>query len=381
MDYASATPLDKRVLKAMLPYLQSNFGNPSAIHTEGLIAKQAISDARESVARTLNIKSDEVYFTGSGTESDNLAILGTVMAAKKKIPNPHVIMSNIEHPAIMELAGKLKQYGCEVTQIPVNEDGEVNADQVIKAVKDNTVLVSIMYANNEIGTIQPVPEIGKLIKKFRTEKNSDYPYFHSDASQAANYRSVSFQKLGTDLLTLDGSKIYGPKGVGVLALRRNVVIEPILSGGGQEKGLRSGTENVASIVGFAKALEITDEMREKESERISKLKTEFETEVLKLGNGIEINGAGAGRIPNISSVCFPGADSEFAVIKLDRAGISASSGSACNNISKEAYSYVISALGEAKKRCSASSIRFSFGRNTTRKELILTLQEIRAKIL
>lgn len=381
MDHASTTPVDKRVLKAMLPYLTGEFGNPATLYEEGVRAKRAVADARQKVARLANARPEEVIFTGSGTESDNLGILGVVRAARRVVSAPHVVMTNIEHPAVLECARFVKEIGGEVTIVPVEENGIVDPRKVLAAVKPSTVLVTVMLANNEIGTIQPVGEIARLLKAKRAELGSDYPYLHTDASQAANYLDISFQKHGVDLMTLDGSKIYGPKGVGALIARSSVELAPLGAGGGQERGVRPGTENVASIVGFAAALELAQAARETESVRLAALRDRLVAAVTKIRPDVLINGDPERRLPNNANICVPGLDAEFAVIRLDRAGIAASAASACSNLSDASRSYVIEALGEKGKACASSSLRFTLGRSTTRKDIDLTAAKIKVIII
>jgi cysteine desulfurase len=390
LDYASTTPLDKKVRKAMMPYFSKLYGNPSALYKEALVAKEAVRDARQGVARLLNIRPEEVIFTASGTEADNAALLGVFMAFKKLLKKeevPHIVTTVIEHPGILEMCRHIETLGGEVTYVPVEENGVVDVNKIEAALKPTTVLVSIMLANNEIGTIQPVRDIARMLAEFRKKRVGEsvlYPYLHTDASQAGNYLDLSFQKHGVDMMTLDGSKIYGPKGVGILAVRKHVAIEPIIHGGGQERGMRAGTENVPGIVGFTKALEITQALREKESKRLEKLQDYFISSVLNTYPGITLNGDRLQRLPNNVNICIPGSDAEFMVIKLDTAGIAASAASACMNLSEHSESYVIEALskgtGNQEKTCSSSSIRFTFGRATSLKDIRLTLKVLQSII-
>ncbi|MDQ3076679.1 MAG: cysteine desulfurase [bacterium] len=382
LDYASTTPVDKKVLKAMLPYMKYDFGNPSALYKEGVLAKVAISDARKKIAELLAIRPEEMVFTASGTEADNLALIGTVEAWKDGFV-PHIITTTIEHPGILEVCKHLEKNGCEVTYVPVEENGIVDPQKIKSALKENTVLVSIMYANNEIGTIQPIRDIARIVQEYKKSHPSKLalPYLHTDASQAANYLDVSFQRLGVDMMTLDASKFYGPKGVGLLASKRYVNIKPLILGGGQEKGLRAGTENVPGIVGFAHALVLAEQMKEKEIQRLQELQELFISHVIKYYPDVFIQGDIQKRLPNNVNIAKLGLDSEFAVIKLDHAGISCSSASSCMNLSEESYSYVINALGERGRASRSSSLRFTFGRKTTRKEIKLTLNKIRSILI
>ncbi len=386
LDYASTTPLDKRVVKAMQPFMSKHFGNPSALYKEGVTSQRAIKEAREKIAPLLNVRAEEIIFTASGTEADNVAIIGLFNAFKntkefkEKGLAPHFITTVIEHPAILEACKYIEQEGGEVSYIEVEENGIVDPEKIKAALKPTTILVSVMYANNEIGTIQPIREISRHVKDYREINATEFPYVHTDASQAANYLDLSFQKLGVELMTLDASKIYGPKGIGLLAVRRSVPLKPIMFGGGQEKGLRAGTENVPSIVGMAEALVAAQALKEKESARLKALQDNFFDEVIKISPNVSINGDRTNRLPNNINICIPGLDAEFAVIKLDHAGISCSSASSCMNLSENSYSYVIEALGKsngAGKMCRESSLRFTFGRFTTKRECKLTLEKIR----
>lgn len=284
MDYASTTPLDSRVLKAMLPYFGKKFGNPSSIHAEGVEAKKVLESARKSVGLILNARAAEIIFTGGGTESNNLAIFGTVRALEKtgvSISKMHFVTTAIEHSSVLECFRELESRGAKVSYAEVKENGIVDPTTIVGLLRPETVLVSVGYVNNEIGTIQPITKIRKLIKDFRNGRIQDfpnekqYPVFHSDASQAPLYLDCSVERLGVDLLTLDGHKMYGPKGVGVLYVRRSVTLAPVLFGGGQERGLRSTTENLPLVVGFAKAFEIAAVSREKESARLAQLRDHF----------------------------------------------------------------------------------------------------------
>lgn len=396
LDYASTTPLDKRVLKSMLPFMADHFGNPSAIYKEGVEAKNVIKESRTTIARLLNIRPEEIVFTASGTEADNLAVLGVINSWKNletRLPRGslasklHIVTTNIEHPGILELCKYLEKNNVEVTYVPVEENGIVDAQKIKAAIKPNTVLVTVMLANNEIGTIQPIRDIVRIVQEYKKTRTNklNIPYVHTDASQAANYEDLSFQKLGVDMMTLDASKIYGPKGMGLLAIKRMVSIEPIIYGGGQERGLRSGTENVPGIVGFAKAVEIAQEMREQESLRLRELQEYFFDTVIKMSPLVSSNGDKEKRLPNNVNICIEGIDSEFAVIQLDTQGISCSSASSCMNLSEEPYSYVIDSLDKARdkapRNCRSSSLRFTFGRATKKKEIDLTLAVIKSILI
>lgn len=394
LDYASTTPTDKRVIRAMVPYFAGAFGNPSALYAEGLAAKAAVKDARKTIAELLNVRTDEIIFTASGTEADNLAVRGVFEAFRAKFV-PHIITTAIEHPGILEICREIERLGGEVSYVSVEKNGIVDPKKIAAALKPSTVLVSVMLANNEIGTIQPLREIRRAIDEYQKSSRLNLaarfnlddpallpiPYLHTDASQAGNYLDVSFQKLGVDMMTLDASKIYGPKGIGLLAARKHVALKPVILGGGQEKGLRSGTENVPGIVGFAEALRIAQSMREKESDRLGELRDYFFAAVIKEFSGVYINGDMKMRLPNNINICIPKIDAEFAVIQLDQKGIAASAASSCQSLSENPFSYVVAALPEHGEGCKGSSLRFTLGRNTAKKQIDLTLRAIDSIII
>ncbi len=362
LDYASATPLLPKALRAMKKYWSKDFYNPSAVYREALSVKKDVEDKRVRIARILGIAPSGIIFTSGGTESDNLAILGAYSAASEQFKKPHLIISAIEHPAVAEAAREVCRRGGEVSVLKVGKDGLVNPEALRKLLKKNTFLVSIGYANSEIGVIQQLSKIGRIVKEFRRENDKDYPLLHTDASQAPNYLDISLEKLNTDLLTIDGAKIYGPKGIGVLAVRKNVKIRPIIFGGSQEYGRRAGTENPALISGFTVALETASLEREKESKRLDILRKEFVDYVRKNLPEALINGPVDSRLPNIVSVSVPGALAEFIVIKMEKVGVLASAGTACSTDEREEGSPTIRAtVGE---EFATATIRFSFGRET-----------------
>jgi cysteine desulfurase len=374
LDYAAATPIDENVLKVMAS-CDLLFANPSAIHSAGVKAHALIENARKSIAQCMFAHSDEIIFTGSGTESDALAIIGTVRAYKKG--RPHIVTTNIEHPAVLENCRMLERNGeAEVTYVKVNANGIIEIKEIKDALKDNTILVSIMYANNEIGTVQPIMEIAKVIRHFRKSNNTNLPLFHSDACQAMNYLPTeNIEKLGVDLLTFNSSKIYGPKGIGVLYKKRGVVLELLYQGGGQEFGLRSGTENTSAIVGIAQALEETNKIKEKESTRLIKLRDYGIEKLLKLsknsGYEIILNGDEINRLPNNINISISDISSELLVIELDAKGIEVSAKSACKSDEPD-ESYVITALRQAQGipiNTTDGSLRISLGRQTKKSDI------------
>ena len=326
--------------------------NPSAIHAEGVRARSSLEDSRLRLARLLGVQKKEVVFTSGGTESDNMAILGIFEAARKNISRPHIIISRVEHSAVSEAAKEVERRGGEVTIVEL-EDGVVNANTVLESIKENTVLISIVYANSHTGGINPIQKITRLVRDIRNKSNSKYPLVHADATQALGYLPVGFPKLGADLITLDASKIRGPKGVSALVVRGNVNIRPIIFGGGQEFGLRSGTENVEEIKKFAEVVEESERDREKNFSRLKILKNLFLSEVENSVPQAVVNSPEQS-LPNIVSLSIPNALHEFLVIKLDASGVSASTGSACLF---------------RKSDSDTDAIRFSFGSKTNESEI------------
>ena len=361
LDYAATTPCDPKVAKAMSGFLKKDFGNPSSIHNFGQKASMAIGGARQLAAEFLGCESEEIVFTGSATEADNLAIFGVVKATK--VAQPHLITSQIEHPAVLESCRELERRGVQVTYLPVGKDGVVEVAELKKALKSNTVLVSVMYANNEVGTIQPIAEIAEVIKKTNPKT-----LFHTDAVQAANFLDCDVKKLGADLLTLSGHKIYGPKGVGALYIKKGTPIEPIIYGGGHERGLRSGTENVAGIVGLGQAIkEIQNPKSKIQNIRIRQFRDKLIKTILKIIPASRLNGSLAQRLPNNVNISFDGAEGEAIVVALDQKGIAASTGSACSSGSLEP-SHVLLALGLSEE-VAHGSLRMTLGKYNTAKDV------------
>lgn len=367
LDYAATTPTDPKVLEVVFKILENVYGNPSSMHDVGRKAKHYLDEARSKVAKILEVKPSEIIFTGSGTESDNLAIL-CVARANKKYGNK-VLISSIEHKAVLDSVMKLKEEGFEVVEIPVNREGFVNLKKLEEEINDQTILVSIIYGNNEIGTIQDLQKISKIIRRKR--KRNRLPYFHTDACQAVGYLEIRPNKLGVDLLGFNGSKIYGPKGVGVLYVREGTVIEPIIHGGGQEKNLRSGTENVAYVQGLATALEIAVKSEKREARRLEKLRDYFVKEVLKIKDS-KINGSLKSRLPNNIHISFKRTEGESLLLMLDSYGICVSTGSACSSNDLHP-SHVLVNLGLPLELVHGS-LRFSLGRYTTKEELKYVLK-------
>lgn len=356
MDYGATTPVDPEVLKAMLPYFSKRFGNASSIHRFGIEAAAALAESRKTIARALNAEEDEIFFTSSGTESNNTVLKGIAFANRDK--GKHIITTKIEHDCILHASEWLEKQGFEVTYLSVDKCGLVNPDDVRKAIRSGTILVSVMHANNEIGTIEPIREIGKICK----EKGV---YFHTDACQSFTKIPLDVKADNLDLATINAHKIYGPKGVGAFYKRRGVKMEPLLHGGGHEKGLRSSTENVAGIVGFAKAAEIGMARMQEDAAKLSALRGKLIKGCLQIEN-TWLNGHPADRLPNNANIGFAFIEGESIIIHLDLKGIAASTGSACSSKSLEP-SHVLLALGQ-KHEDAHGSVRFSLGRSNTEKD-------------
>lgn len=367
-DHAAATPLDLRVSKVMAPYVSEDFGNPSSVHAEGRKAKKAIEEARKQVAETLGVSSEEIVFTSGATESINLCYRGLIEAAPKD--KRHVVTLATEHMATLRV---LQDLGCEVTFLPVDKDGLISVDEVRKAIRPETVLVTMMYVNNEIGTILPIAEVGNMIAKMKRVKKEVYPIFFTDAVQAVNSLSLEVTKLHVDALCLSGSKMYGPKGSGVLYVKKGTPMKAQIMGGTQEHGMRAGTENVSAIVGLATALKIAQAEHEDYEQRLRPLqKMLFEGIMTKIP-GATVNGHRTQRVCNNVNVSLPEVDGEAVVMYLDGAGIAASTASSCT--SSAGASHVIKALGKSITEAE-SSVRFTLGRSTTKQQVKKVIQEL-----
>ncbi len=366
LDHAGATPVDPQVKRTVLSHMD-NFGNASSVHEIGRLAKKSIDVSRKAVAKILNSRPEEVTFTGSGTESDNLAILGVARASRKL--GKHIITTKIEHHAVLRACQYLeKQEGFKVSYLDVGQNGIIDPSVIAKALRPDTILVSVMYANNEIGTIQPIYKISKIIRGFRRKNlNRNYPFFHSDACQATGALNLNVQELGVDLLTLNGSKIYGPKGTGLLYIRKGTYVDPVILGGGQENGLRAGTESPALIAGLAKALEIADQMKNKENKRLTILRDYAISSTLSNIPGSRLNGDSKLRLANNINISFAGVDGEMLMLGLNQKGIQVSTGSACTTGVTEA-SHVIRALGVSED-LAKGNIRITLGRKTIKKDI------------
>lgn len=368
LDHASTTPTDPEILKKMQPYYGPEYSNPSSMHESGRRAKTAISAARQKIARIINSFPDEIIFTGSGTEADNLAIIGCARAHRGY--GNHIIISAIEHKAILEPARQLQRDGFEVSILPVDRYGMVDIAACLRLIKKETILISLMYANNEIGTIQPIEHLSRAIQACRGK--NIYPLFHTDACQAAGFLSLDVRELGVDLMTLNSSKNYGPKGVGMLYKRRGVNLEPLISGGDQESRLRAGTENVALIHGFAEALEKVQRNRTEEGNRIKALRDCLHRGLKERVPSMLLNGHPTERLPNNLHISIPAVEGESMLLMLDRQGIEVSTGSACSAFDLKP-SHVLLAIDQ-NEEIIHGSIRFTLGKGTTQKQINRVLE-------
>ncbi len=371
LDHAAAAPLDARVFAVMRPFLETMHGNPSSFHTQGKRAKDALDAARASVAQSLGARPDEILFTSGGTEADNLAVLGYARANAEH--GKHIVTTEIEHQAILESVGHLeKKEGFEVTYLKPDAFGRITAEQVVAALRPDTILVSVMYANNEIGTIEPVAEIGNAVWKWRAEHARPHLVFHTDACQAAGALELDVNKLHVDLMTINGSKIYGPKGVGALYVRRGIKLRPLLFGGAQERSLRPGTEQVAGIVGLATALNLAQKEAAHENARLTALRDALIAGIKARVPKVRLNGHPTERLPNNVNMSFLDVEGEALLLYLDAAGVYASTGSACTSASLDP-SHVILALGMPYE-VAHGSLRFSIGRATTKEDIDYVLE-------
>ena len=361
LDNAASTPVHTEVLEEMIPFLQDQFGNPSSIHKYGRSALRAIQNARKQIAYLINAEPKEILITSGGTESNNTALFGMAHAKKGN----HIIISSIEHDAILEPCKILEKEGFDITYIPVNDTGLVNPKDIENSISEETCLVSIMFANNEVGTIQPIQKISEICH----QKNI---VFHSDAVQAIGKIDLDVKKLGIDLLTMSSHKINGPKGVGAFYIRNGIEIRPYIYGGGQEHGMRSGTENVASIVGFGKACELAKENMQKNISHLQNLQSMLITTVMKEIPHVTLNGHQEQRIPNNAHFTFLGVNGEDLIIKLDENEIAASTGSACSvHVQKE--SHVLKAMGFSHDQITGS-LRLTVGLLNTNLEIEKTVE-------
>jgi cysteine desulfurase len=364
LDHAATTPTDPAVLERMQPYFAERFGNPSSIYRLGRLSLEALDAAHESVAEALGCRPTEVVFTGGGSEADNLAIKGVAQAQRRR--GNHLITSAIEHHAVQHTCQQLEREGYTVTYLPVDRDGLVNPDDVAAAIRDETALVSIMYANNEIGTIQPIAEIGRVCRARRVP-------FHTDAVQAGPLLELDVAALGVDLLTLSSHKFYGPKGVGILYVRQGTRLAPQVLGGSQERNRRAGTENVPGIVGAAYALERTRAEHESEGERLQALRDRLSEGILKMP-GVRLTGHPTRRLPGHASFAFDGVEGESLLLNLDLIGVAASSGSACSSGAVEP-SHVLTAIGLSASEA-RGHLRLTLGHSTSGEDIEFVLAQL-----
>jgi cysteine desulfurase len=399
LDYAAITPIDKKVVDVLHKQNKSNFYNPSSLYFEGRKVKNLSEEARKSIAKSFQCKIDEIYITSGGTESNNIAIQGVYRYQKNilKRKKIHMITSTIEHSSVLEAFRYIEAQGVMVTYVSPDEEGLVRPEMILKYINKDTVLISLMYGNNEIGTVNNISRISKDIKNFTKKNKINSIIIHTDASQGACYLNMRADYLGVDLITIDGSKLYGPRGTGVLYIKRGTKISPLFLGGGHERGIRSGTENIPAILGLAEALKICEKQKISEQKRLSILRESAFQYLTDNIPGLLINGSKKERLPNNINFCINGLDSEFLVIKLDLLGIACSSVTSCKNIGDDSSSYVIEELDKARKKlsdkinsrnnsssfypsgssdCSKSSIRLSLGRFTTLDELKRALKII-----
>ena len=360
LDHAATTPVDERVIAAMLPYFGQMFGNPSSIHRSGRAALDALDQAREAVAEVLGAHYKEIVFTGGGSEADNLAIKGAALAQRQAGRGAHIITSAIEHHAVLHAFEYLEAEGFEVSVLPVDAGGLVSPDDLRAAIRSDTVLASVMYANNEIGTVQPVAELGAICRECGV-------LFHTDAVQAAGALPLKVGPLNVDLLTITAHKFYGPKGVGALYVRRGTPLLPQINGGGQERRRRAGTENVPGVVGLAAALRLAEQQREEWAARCATLRDRLIAGVLERVHHTTLNGHPTRRLPNNANIAFDYVEGESVLLLLDQHGVAASSGSACTSGSLEA-SHVLRALGLPEERA-IGSVRFTVGKDTRAEDI------------
>lgn len=368
LDNSATTPVHPEVVKVMRPYFSEIYGNASSFHSFGREAHTALVVSRAKTAAFINAEPDEIIFTGCGTESDNIAIFGILNAYGKK---GHIITSKIEHHAVLYACRHLREQGYEVTFVDVDKEGRVAAEDIIKAVKDNTLLISIMHSNNEVGTIQPIEEISNALKSIN-DKRKDKIYFHTDAVQSAGKLPLDVKKLGVDLLSLAAHKFNGPKGVGALYIKKGANIKPIMFGGHHEGGLRPGTENIPYIVGLTKALNLAVSKMEEHGKYVLRLKEKLKKGILEKIPEVTVNGSSENAMPNILNISFKYIEGESLLAMLDMKGIAASTGSACAS-GEEASSHVLSAMC-VDPIAAQGAIRFSFGYQNTEEEIDYVLE-------
>jgi cysteine desulfurase len=373
LDYNATTPVEPAVLDAMLPYFSGEFGNAASIHTPGQRARAAVEIAREQVAALIGARPQEIVFTSGGTESDNHAIFGVTAfnSLTSSTSHPHVITTAIEHEAVLNACQALEKQGVSVTYLRVDREGQIDLDELRRAIRPETKLITIMHANNELGTVQPLQEIGRIAA------DADV-YFHTDAVQSAGKIPIDVNTLGIDLLSLSGHKLYAPKGIGALYVRGGTRLRQLLYGGHHQRGFRPGTENVAGIVGLGKAAEIARASLAADAQRIAALRDKLEAGLLAHVPDARVNARNAPRTPNTTNLLFPGIEGEALVIALDLKGLACSTGAACSSGAVEP-SHVLTAIGLSAEDARAS-LRFSLGRHTTKREIDFALSVIPAAV-
>ena len=371
-DNASTTPVDRRVLKKMLPYFSEDFGNPSNLYSIGHNAKKAIESATKKITDVLGCGAEELVFTGSATESDNLAIVGTARANKNY--GNKIIVSNVEHKGILLACEALKKEGFEIIELKIGKDGFVNTDELTNTIDSKTILISVAYVDNETGTIQPIKKISRTVKSYREKNKNNFPYFHTDAAQAANYLDINVNNLGVDSMTLSAQKIYGPKGIGGIYIKRGTPIQPIIYGGGQQFSMRAGTENVPGIIGFGEAMELAAKEGKKEAKRLAVLRDKLQEGILRKVDKVLVNGNQEERLPNFLNISILDIEGEAMLLYLDNKGIIANTGSACNSQTLEP-SYILQAFGRPYEYIHGS-LRFTLGRHTKEKDVDYTVKTL-----
>jgi cysteine desulfurase len=368
LDYNATTPIEPEVLDAMLPYFSAEFGNAASIHTFGQKARAAVETAREQVAALIGARPQEIIFTSGGTESDNQAIFGIVSSSSPSpASRPHVITSFVEHEAVLNACQALEKQGVDVTYLSVDQDGQIDLEQLRRALRPQTVLITIMHANNELGTLQPIEEIGRIA-------NEADVYFHTDAVQSAGKIPIDVNQLHLDLLSISGHKLYAPKGIGAIYIRGGTRLRQLLYGGHHQRGFRPGTENVAGIVGFGKAAEMARSSLANDAKRLSALRDQLEHGLVNRIPHSRINGGRAPRTPNTTNLTFPGVEGEALLIALDLKGLACSTGAACSSGAVEP-SHVLTAIGLPAEEARAS-LRFSLGRHTTQSDIDFALRVV-----
>lgn len=364
-DHAATTRVKEEVLREMIPYFNMQYGNASSIYSIARQSKRAIEDARQKVANAINSKVKEIYFTSCGTESDNLALKGVAYSNMQK--GKHIITSKIEHPAILESCKTLEKQGFSITYLNVNEEGFISLEELEKSIRPDTILISIMFANNEIGTIEPIKQIGEIAKKYQI-------IFHTDCVQAIGNAKIDVNEMNIDLLSMSAHKFYGPKGVGALYVREGIQLDRIQDGGHQEKNKRSGTENVAGIVGLGKAIEIADKNLDEHIKKLTDLRDYYLSQLKEKIPNCKINGSIEKRLPGNANVSFPNVDGEELLLKLDEKGICASTGSACSSGSSNP-SHVLVAIG-LDKEFANGALRITLGDDNTKEDIDFLVEQL-----